>query len=174
MKAFFDMMDKDPHKVMILGGSCNSVTDSIAKTSKHWRIPVVSEFIQFCPPIGQGNGHVAVATAVFLPLWWIHFLWTCLFPFDLIKTLFLLFRMFDEWPPTSSVVVRRHAPHVYAQELSQLFPYRAERERVQCAACQTATGLQLDPCRHAVSKRAQIRPGKSCSSAFTLGPTQYQ
>lgn len=42
MKAFFDMMDKDPHKVMILGGSCNSVTDSIAKTSKHWRIPVLS------------------------------------------------------------------------------------------------------------------------------------
>jgi CO dehydrogenase/acetyl-CoA synthase epsilon subunit len=42
MKAFFDMMDKDPRKVMILGGSCNSVTDSIAKTSKHWRIPVVS------------------------------------------------------------------------------------------------------------------------------------
>ena len=48
MKAFFDMMDKDPRKVMILGGSCNSVTDSIAKTSKHWRIPVVSgEFIHF-------------------------------------------------------------------------------------------------------------------------------
>ncbi|EFX81964.1 gamma-aminobutyric acid B receptor, partial [Daphnia pulex] len=42
MKAFFDMMDKDPRKVMILGGSCNSVTDSIAKTSKHWRIPVLS------------------------------------------------------------------------------------------------------------------------------------
>lgn len=41
MKAFFDMMDKDPRKVMILGGSCTSVTDSIAKTSKHWRIPVV-------------------------------------------------------------------------------------------------------------------------------------
>ncbi|XP_057377524.1 uncharacterized protein LOC130699234 [Daphnia carinata] len=42
MKAFFDMMDKDPRKVMILGGSCTSVTDSIAKTSKHWRIPVLS------------------------------------------------------------------------------------------------------------------------------------
>jgi hypothetical protein len=42
MKAFFDMMDKQPRKVMILGGSCTSVTDPIAKTSKHWRIPVVS------------------------------------------------------------------------------------------------------------------------------------
>ena len=41
MKAFFDMMDQQPRKVMILGGSCTSVTDSIAKTSKHWRIPVV-------------------------------------------------------------------------------------------------------------------------------------
>lgn len=27
---------------MILGGSCTSVTDPIAKTSKHWRIPLVS------------------------------------------------------------------------------------------------------------------------------------
>ena len=45
MKAFFDMMDKDPRKVMILGGSCTSVTDYIAKTSKHWRIPVVTPYI---------------------------------------------------------------------------------------------------------------------------------
>ena len=35
------MMDKDPRKVMILGGSCSPVTDYIAKTSKHLRIPVV-------------------------------------------------------------------------------------------------------------------------------------
>ena len=47
MKAFFDMMDKDPRKVMILGGSCTSVTDSIAKTSKHWRIPVVRKRLPY-------------------------------------------------------------------------------------------------------------------------------
>ena len=44
MKAFFDMMDKEPRKVMILGGSCTSVTDPIASTANYWRIPVVIEF----------------------------------------------------------------------------------------------------------------------------------
>lgn len=59
-----------------------------------------------------------------------------------------------------TAVVRRHASHVHAQELSQLFPHRAERECLQCAACQTTAGLQLDPGRHPLPERAEIRLGK--------------
>ncbi|XP_065572000.1 gamma-aminobutyric acid type B receptor subunit 2-like isoform X2 [Artemia franciscana] len=42
MKSFFDMMDRSPKKVSFLGGSCTSVTDPIAKTSKRFKMTLIS------------------------------------------------------------------------------------------------------------------------------------
>ncbi|KAA0185748.1 hypothetical protein HAZT_HAZT005284 [Hyalella azteca] len=41
-KAFFDLMFKEPVKVMLFGAACTHVTDPIAKASKHWRITQVT------------------------------------------------------------------------------------------------------------------------------------
>ncbi|XP_047740705.1 uncharacterized protein LOC108679805 [Hyalella azteca] len=41
-KAFFDLMFKEPVKVMLFGAACTHVTDPIAKASKHWRITQLS------------------------------------------------------------------------------------------------------------------------------------
>ena len=127
MKAFFDMMDKDPRKVMILGGSCNSVTDSIAKTSKHWRIPVVSgEFIHFfrdTRPLlldddlfgcvaNQSTGQGRCALTFFFPLSFIYhirkrrdddpFFLHPFIPYTytiiFLVALIIIFLVFDEWP----------------------------------------------------------------------------
>ncbi|CAB3378686.1 Hypothetical predicted protein [Cloeon dipterum] len=42
VKAFFDMMHDEPHKLMLFGAACTQVTDPIAKASKHWRITQLS------------------------------------------------------------------------------------------------------------------------------------
>jgi len=42
MKAFFDMMHNTPLKYMLFGDACTSVTDPIAKASKHWKIVQLS------------------------------------------------------------------------------------------------------------------------------------
>ncbi|KAH9416586.1 Gamma-aminobutyric acid type B receptor subunit 2 [Dermatophagoides pteronyssinus] len=38
MKAFFQMLDEDPVKILLFGGACPSVTDPIAKTSKFFHL----------------------------------------------------------------------------------------------------------------------------------------
>ena len=42
MKAFFQMLDEDPVKILLFGGACPSVTDPIAKTSKFFHLIQVS------------------------------------------------------------------------------------------------------------------------------------
>ncbi|CAG7785369.1 unnamed protein product [Allacma fusca] len=42
MKSFFDAMHQMPRKIMLFGDACKSVTDPIAKASKHWKIAQLS------------------------------------------------------------------------------------------------------------------------------------
>ena len=41
MKAFFDMMYKQPRKLVLFGAACTHVTDPMAKASKHWNLAQV-------------------------------------------------------------------------------------------------------------------------------------
>ncbi|KAK8747898.1 hypothetical protein OTU49_016218, partial [Cherax quadricarinatus] len=41
-KSFFDMMYKEPRKVMLFGAACTHVTSPIAKAAKHWNIVQLS------------------------------------------------------------------------------------------------------------------------------------
>ncbi|CAN8028767.1 unnamed protein product [Ixodes persulcatus] len=38
MKAFFDMIDKQPKKLVLFGAACNAVTDPIAKASQFFQL----------------------------------------------------------------------------------------------------------------------------------------
>lgn len=42
MKAFFDMIDKQPKKLVLFGAACNAVTDPIAKASQFFQLVQVS------------------------------------------------------------------------------------------------------------------------------------
>ncbi|XKL64497.1 hypothetical protein PGB90_004583 [Kerria lacca] len=44
LKAFFDMMHEQPHKLMLFGAASTQVTDPIAKATRHWHITQVSLF----------------------------------------------------------------------------------------------------------------------------------
>uniref|UniRef100_T1JBF7 Gamma-aminobutyric acid type B receptor subunit 2 n=1 Tax=Strigamia maritima TaxID=126957 RepID=T1JBF7_STRMM len=42
MKAFFDMVYKLPHKLLLFGAACTEVTDPVAKTSRYWHLSQLS------------------------------------------------------------------------------------------------------------------------------------
>ena len=46
-KLFFDMMHKDPPKVMLFGGACTQVTAPLAESSRWWDIWQVSLSFHF-------------------------------------------------------------------------------------------------------------------------------
>lgn len=55
--------------------------------------------------------------------------------------------------------LRGYSSHVHDQQLPELLQGRAIRERSERASSGTAVALQLDPSRHDLSKRAEIRTG---------------
>ena len=73
-----------------------------------------------------------------------------------------------------TVVVCGHASHVHQEELPELFPHRAQRERFQRAAHQIIAGVQLDQGRHAVPERAPLCIGKCISQQTKIESKQIE
>lgn len=45
MKAFFQMLDEEPAKIILFGDACPAVTDPIAKASKFFQLIQVTDYI---------------------------------------------------------------------------------------------------------------------------------